>query len=324
MKQRRELLFAYDVTDSNPNGDPDDDNRPRMDHEGYNIVTDVRLKRTVRDYWIDRHKDKTGEKGLHVLIQNRNPEELLSMGSRTFKILNINPADLTKGSIKEQSQKKMKATQRVLVEIPKKCLDVRTFGGAITAKGANASITGTVQFAIGRSLNKPTIHSQTITTVLPSDDSKTAGSFGEFHYIDYSLILFHGIASEISAERTNFSDADLQHFFEGVWNGTKAINTRSKVNHDPIFLISIVSKEKEFQIGGLQHSLKVVDEAVASRLKIKIDLSGLLKMLKKYKGQVAQVEILDSEKIAYLANGKQGSLKELLETTKIPVTKIEL
>ncbi|RMG33304.1 MAG: type I-B CRISPR-associated protein Cas7/Csh2, partial [Methanobacteriota archaeon] len=49
MKNRREIIFMYDVRDSNPNGDPDDQNRPRMDDNDYNVVTDLRLKRTIRD-----------------------------------------------------------------------------------------------------------------------------------------------------------------------------------------------------------------------------------------------------------------------------------
>ena len=51
LKTRSEILFLYDVKDANPNGDPLDENKPRIDEEtGINLVTDVRLKRTIRDY----------------------------------------------------------------------------------------------------------------------------------------------------------------------------------------------------------------------------------------------------------------------------------
>ena len=54
IKTRKEMLFLYDVTNANPNGDPADENKPRIDEESKkNIVTDVRLKRTVRDYLIN-------------------------------------------------------------------------------------------------------------------------------------------------------------------------------------------------------------------------------------------------------------------------------
>lgn len=54
IKDRSEILFLYDIRDGNPNGDPMDENKPRIDEEtGVNIVTDVRLKRTIRDYLHD-------------------------------------------------------------------------------------------------------------------------------------------------------------------------------------------------------------------------------------------------------------------------------
>ena len=62
INKRSELLFCYDVTDANPNGDPMDENKPRIDEESkINIVTDVRLKRTIRDYLIEyKGYDGTG------------------------------------------------------------------------------------------------------------------------------------------------------------------------------------------------------------------------------------------------------------------------
>ena len=58
MKSRSEILFLYDIVDNNPNGDPLDSNKPRIDEEtSINLVTDVRLKRTIRDYLYD-YKDE--------------------------------------------------------------------------------------------------------------------------------------------------------------------------------------------------------------------------------------------------------------------------
>ncbi len=59
VKNRAELIFLYDIRDNNPNGDPMDENKPRIDEEtGKNIVTDVRLKRTIRDYLYDFKKQE--------------------------------------------------------------------------------------------------------------------------------------------------------------------------------------------------------------------------------------------------------------------------
>lgn len=64
LKNRTEMLFLYDIENANPNGDPNDENKPRLDEEtGKNIVTDVRLKRTIRDYLLER--------GHEILVQEK-------------------------------------------------------------------------------------------------------------------------------------------------------------------------------------------------------------------------------------------------------------
>ncbi len=75
IKNRSELLFCYDVTDANPNGDPLDENKPRIDEEtGTNFVTDVRLKRTVRDYLFD-YKGYNGKDGKDIFIRHDTNDE---------------------------------------------------------------------------------------------------------------------------------------------------------------------------------------------------------------------------------------------------------
>ena len=86
VSKRSELIFLYDIKDSNPNGDPLDSNKPRMDEEtSINLVTDVRLKRTIRDYLLDygrveeilqdietrRASCKMGRPGLQILVKQR-------------------------------------------------------------------------------------------------------------------------------------------------------------------------------------------------------------------------------------------------------------
>ncbi|MGB9857397.1 MAG: type I CRISPR-associated protein Cas7, partial [Dictyoglomaceae bacterium] len=69
LKNRSEILFLYDITDANPNGDPMDENKPRIDEEtGVNIVTDVRLKRTIRDYLYEY-------KGLETFVREVRDEK---------------------------------------------------------------------------------------------------------------------------------------------------------------------------------------------------------------------------------------------------------
>jgi len=88
IKNRQEILFLYDVTDANPNGDPLDENKPRIDEEtGINIVTDVRLKRTIRDYLYD-YKGFDGSNGKDIFVREIESEKgelrTVKQGQRTL------------------------------------------------------------------------------------------------------------------------------------------------------------------------------------------------------------------------------------------------
>jgi len=320
ISERREFLFLYDVRDANPNGDPDDGNRPRMDKDGYNIVTDVRLKRTIRDYWL---KSYQGQSGKEVLIRRElHPKEgdLLTLENLVLKALNIDSKKL-----KEKAYRK-DAILKIANDLLKIFIDVRTFGAAITVTNANYSHTGPVQFAIGRSLNRPNVMNYTITTTLPSGEGKGAGTFGEFHGVDYSLIRFHGIACEYTAEQTGFCEDDLQLLYEGLWNGTKMLNTRSKFNHLPRLILTVVSKEKSFQIGDLDRKISMNEkDNIKDVSQVKLDITPLINSLKDYSDNIEKVEVLSDGVITYIADGKESNdVKGLLESTGINIESITL
>jgi len=132
IKNRQEILFLYDVTDANPNGDPLDENKPRIDEEtGINIVTDVRLKRTIRDYLYD-YKGFDGSNGKDIFVREIESE---------------------KGGIKDGKARAKDFNENV-DEILQKAIDIRLFGGVIPLDKASITFTGPVQFNMGRSLNK--------------------------------------------------------------------------------------------------------------------------------------------------------------------------
>jgi len=109
IKNRAEIVFLYDVKDANPNGDPLDENKPRIDEEtGINIVTDVRLKRTIRDYL----KDFKGYDG------------------KTNKDIFVREIANEKGEIQDGKTraKDFEENKKIVLE---KCIDVRLFGAVI-------------------------------------------------------------------------------------------------------------------------------------------------------------------------------------------------
>lgn len=279
LKNRIEILFLYDVRDANPNGDPDNNNMPRIDEiSGENIVTDVRLKRTIRDYW--------KSKGLDVLVKAVDDDKgnRQSMDERVRQELNI-------GDKEEKNQGKLRG--RIATELPERFIDVRCFGAAVTLKNANTSITGPVQFGLGRSLNIPQINTRTITTTLASGSEKGMGAIGEYHTVDYSLIKFHGLISEATAKETNFSLEDLKLLYEGLWFGTKQLNTRSKFNHVPRLLIGIVSKENNTQIGDIDLYVKINgNRQINSFDKVELDITEFIKRIKQNESIIEKIELL--------------------------------
>ena len=237
IKKRREVVFVYTVRDANPNGDPDDENRPRTDDEGYALVSDVRLKRTIRDYLLSNKMD--------VLVKRVYGDEgnIFDMDKRITSVLDQNDA---------------KNRNTILKKIPEKFIDARLFGFVGTVKGANCSLTGPVQFTIGKSLNKPTISTHTITSVLAGASEK-GGSIGNFHILDYALIRFQGVICPRLAEESGMTKEDLQLLYRGVWKGTQILNTRSKFNHVPKLLLVFRSIDSEFLCGELAYQLGIED-----------------------------------------------------------------
>ncbi len=193
IKNRSEIVFLYDVTDANPNGDPMDENKPRIDEETeINIVTDVRLKRTIRDYLRDYRgenvfiqPEKVIEKG-EELIKTRGAkleeelcelvgkekglteEEIEKISKNIHSILGKKPRDDRAKLFKECLGKERKdedksdifekleemRTTKIKQKVFEKFIDMRLFGATLAVANVGIQETGPVQFKFGRSLHK--------------------------------------------------------------------------------------------------------------------------------------------------------------------------
>jgi CRISPR-associated protein Csh2 len=314
IKNRSEILFIYDVTDANPNGDADE-NIPRIDEETrYNIVTDVRLKRTIRDYL---HDFKGPEIEIFVREERDNEGKLK-----------------TKEDIYE--------TYGSPDEVIKRCIDIRLFGGTFALKkkdrkkeksegtegeketeGAFA-LTGTVQFKFGKSLHRvgePTFVKG--TTVMPSKEKKEAGTFWEAYILPYSLIAFYGIINENAAKYTGLSEEDVELLLDGIWNGTKNLITRSKVGQIPRLLLQVIYKEKNYHIGELDHRIKLIknnpnqrDEEIRRIEEVKLDVTELADVLEKNKDKIEKIRYKKDKYLEIIKNGKTIEINEIVDGIK--------
>jgi CRISPR-associated protein Csh2 len=287
IKNRSEILFLYDVKDANPNGDPVDENKPRIDEEtGINIVTDVRLKRTIRDFLYE-------QKGMNVFVYPTYDNEKL----RT----------------KEDRSKDFDDNEE---RIKNECIDIRLFGATTAVKKKTMTLTGPVQFKFGRSLHPVDLKFYKGTTIMPSEAGKEQGTFWERYILPYSLIAFYGIVNENAVRTQNIplTKQDLELMYEAMWNGTKNLISGSKFGQMPRLLIEVVYKEGEnFHIGELDKliSLKTKKEPREIRdvSEFKIEISPLVETLKSHKEKIEKVRFKVDDRLQLTINDYDTDLK---------------
>jgi CRISPR-associated protein Csh2 len=296
VKNRSEILFLYDVTDANPNGDPMDENKPRIDEEtGVNIVTDVRLKRTIRDYLHDY-------KNRDIFIREMKDE---------------------KGNLKTKEDR-LKDFKNNPEEVMEKCIDMRLFGATTAVEDQTMALTGPVQFKYGRSLHRVDLTYIKGTTVMPSAAEKRQGTFTERYILPYSLIAFYGIVNENAAtnQKIKLTEGDISLMLEGIWNGTKNLISGSKFGQAPRFLIQVIYKENQnFHIGELDKRILKIsdknDEAIRSITDLKIDITNLSKVLTDNKNEIEKIRLKVDERVAVVKDGKDINIKDAFNSLDV-------
>ncbi|MDE2737395.1 MAG: type I-B CRISPR-associated protein Cas7/Csh2 [Gemmatimonadota bacterium] len=251
LTSRREFMFLYDIKMGNPNGDPDE-NRPRVLPDGTHYVTDVRLKRFVRDYLKTQTNSET-DKSYDILVD--------TIDSGTTNLTGRVAAYL-------DAHGKSKCEGKELVEILLNAfIDARLFGSSFAFKKQDGwepktqpkTLTGAVQINHGEVLHEAQevdIHG---TSVFASQEDNTQGTFTTYYGLRYALIGFNGIANEHSAKLSHMTDDDYAVLLRALWNSVRSSgNTRTKVGQVPRLLVSIEYNEgEEFQYGMLTDYLKL-------------------------------------------------------------------
>jgi CRISPR-associated protein Csd2 len=214
---RYEFVLFYDVTNGNPNGDPDAGNMPRIDPEtGFGIVTDVCLKRKIRNYVEMVKQDAPGFK---IYIKEGIP---LNEQHETAYIQNgfDIPKNKTEEDAIRKDSKKVNILRKTMCD---NFYDVRTFG-AVMSTGINCGqVQGPVQINFSRSLDPIVQQEVTITrvTVTRKDEDKQT-EMGRKHIIPYGLYRVEGYISakfaNDGAKATGFSQEDLALFWDALIN----------------------------------------------------------------------------------------------------------
>ncbi len=317
IKDRSEILFLYDVTDANPNGDPNDENKPRMDEEtDVNIVTDVRLKRTVRDYLHDFKKKE-------IFIRE------IELDDGSIQDAKTRAEDFLSDEIKKEAKKKSFQEQKELLKgkILEDCIDVRMFGATIplelaTSKSAkketgSITLTGPVQFKIGRSLHPVNLHYIKGTGAFASKTGSTQKTFREEYVLNYSFIAFHGIINENAARHTMMTESDKALLLEGLWMGTANLISRSKFGHMPRFLLAVDYKDKNYFIGDLNKKVSILSDIPVEKIRgideFHLNVTDLFNALMKNKSKIGKIRFRMDENLRLSFEGKPVKIQEALK-----------
>lgn len=321
---RSELIFLYDVKDSNPNGDPLDENKPRIDEEtGINLVTDVRLKRTIRDYL---YKFKKQEIFVREIEDDNGHIQDAKLRAEDFL---IKDGELVKKKDIPLAEMKKLIDENVINE----CIDVRLFGVTLPIekdKDTKSSIThtGPVQFKIGRSLHKVFTKHFRGTGAFASQKGAEQKTFREEDFLPYSLICFYGIINENAAKETKLTENDVKLLLDGMWNGTKSLISRSKVGQVPRLLLKVNYKEENYHIGDLNNMIRLdsdlIDDEIRDISQFRLDISQLINVLSKNKKMISNVEYMIDGRVKLQYNEKEINLDECLKNLGLTTKELNL
>lgn len=217
IKNRYEFVVLFDVENGNPNGDPDAGNMPRIDPEsGYGIVTDVCLKRKIRNY-VETVKEDA--EGYRIYIKEDVP--LNRSDNEAYIHLGVNDK-----TIKELKKKDPDADVKIRDFMCEKFYDIRTFGAVMTTFVKAAlncgQVRGPVQLGFARSIDPIISQEVTITRVAittEKDAENKSTEMGRKNIVPYALYRVEGyISANLARKVTGFSEEDLELLWEAVIN----------------------------------------------------------------------------------------------------------
>ena len=216
IKNRYDFVILFDVENGNPNGNPDAGNMPRIDPEtGYGLVTDVCLKRKIRNYVEDLKEDTPGyriyvKEG--VPLNRSDAEALAAVG--------------VSGDLKAAKKSDPGIDLKLRDFMCSNFYDIRTFGAVMTTfvKGALncGQVRGPVQLSFARSIDPIVPQEVTITRVAittEADAEKRGTEMGRKHIVPYALYRAEGyVSANLARKTTGFSEDDLQLLWRAILN----------------------------------------------------------------------------------------------------------
>jgi CRISPR-associated protein Csd2 len=214
LNKRYDFVLLFDVKDGNPNGDPDAGNLPRLDAEtGHGLVTDVSLKRKVRNY-VGMLKGEQPPYEIYVkekaILNNQHKRAYVGIGKE----------DLLNGD--DKKRKGGEAVDEARTWMCRNFYDVRTFG-AVMSTGINCGqVRGPVQLTFARSVDPIIAQEHSITRMAVATEAEAEKqdgdnrTMGRKHTVPYGLYVAHGFVSGFLAKQTGFDENDLELLWQAL------------------------------------------------------------------------------------------------------------
>lgn len=200
VQNRYDFVYLFDVTDGNPNGDPDAGNLPRVDPEtGQGLVTDVCLKRKIRNYVGLVHGEQPP---FEIYVKEK--AVLNRLHERAYQACELK-------SQAKKLPKKEEDARRLTAWMCHNFFDIRSFGAVMTTEVNCGQVRGPIQFGMARSVD-PIVsseHAITRCAVTNEKDLEKERTIGRKFAVPYGLYRVHGFINPHLAARTGFSDGDL-------------------------------------------------------------------------------------------------------------------
>jgi len=302
IQQNSDFLFLFEAVMTNPNGDPDQENKPRMDYETSTLlVSDARRKRDCRDF--------LKQKGFPIFVDTLSDKKVpvsqmfdhicrqwLSDTSKFHHLLQECPnikeawdkvADSGSGQIielyekvKEDKKKKQALTDfnnLFITEIVKRSLiDIRLFGSAMAVENVSRTFVGPVQITWGYSLHPvELVKSNTITSIMNDENS----TFGKKYKVYYACVAHYGTINKYSAAKTGMTSQDRDIFRKALVQGMMTNQTDSKQGQMPLCYLEILYQPSfDGYLGDLRRFLKVqtdVAKPIRSLSDVRVDFAEL-------------------------------------------------
>ena len=209
IQNRYEFVYFFDVTNGNPNGDPDAGNMPRLDPESSKgLVTDVCLKRKIRNFIETAYEN---EPGYEIYVKEKSVLNL--QNKRAYEAIGIEPNTKDKKLPKDEAK-----ARAITAWMCNNFFDIRSFGAVMTTEVNSGQVRGPVQLAFAQSLDPivPLEVSITRMAVTNEKDLDKERTMGRKHIVPYALYRMHGFISANLAAKTGFSDDDLAKLWQAL------------------------------------------------------------------------------------------------------------